>query len=156
MFIYKFNCFTKKYYKYDKEKIDLFSPMFDEKLHDDNLIHIKLDNNSIPVKLDKHICMYCNTQFDSRNKLYHHLGFMNINTTNTTNINSLMIINNDHENIADNDYESDMGEYGYELKKKKNKKQGKKKYCLIKKKIKKEKNINNIISMFNAKLIIEK
>ena len=32
MFLYKFNWFTNKYYKYDTDDIDLFSPMFDDKL----------------------------------------------------------------------------------------------------------------------------
>lgn len=142
MFIYKYNCHTNKYYKYDNDDIDLFSPMFDDTLHNNNITYITLDRN---------ICMYCNTCFSSRNKLFHHLSYMNINT------------NKVNTNMEDG-YDSDKGDYGYELVKKKIKKikriVKKRNYWYIKKNIKKhnrlikKKNINDITNMLNNKLNI--
>lgn len=71
MFVYKYNNFEKKYYKYDTDNIDIFSPMFDEELH---------QNELTPYNLHRTICQYCNTEFSSRNKLFYHLKFMNIDT----------------------------------------------------------------------------
>ena len=98
MFLYKFNWFTKKYYKYDTDEIDIFSPMFDEQIH---------NNDATPIRLDRKVCMYCNTCFVSRNKLFHHLSYMNINTRPLSDSNSM--------NMNDEGYQSDKGEYGYEM-----------------------------------------
>ena len=70
MIVYKKNSFTNKYYKYDLDDYDYFGPMFDESLH----------NNNITPKYDKYdtTCAYCGTSFCSRNQLFYHLGFMNI------------------------------------------------------------------------------
>lgn len=69
MFVYKRNHHIEKNFRYDSDDVDLFSPMFDESLH----------NNSIGFAcLHPKMCMYCHTLFPSRNKLFHHLGFMNI------------------------------------------------------------------------------
>lgn len=71
MFIYKFNNFTGKYYKYDLDDFDFFSPMFNESVH----------NNDIKPLYDKTStkCGYCEHIFDSRNQLFYHLGYHNIN-----------------------------------------------------------------------------
>ena len=46
---------------------DYFAPMFDEHLH----------NRDIIPHFDPHnkICAYCNTEFQSRNQLFKHLGY---------------------------------------------------------------------------------
>lgn len=69
MYLIKYNPFSKKYYKYDTDEYDIFSPMFDAALH---------NNEMTPMCLSKTTCMYCNTEFASRNKLFYHLGFMGI------------------------------------------------------------------------------
>jgi hypothetical protein len=71
MFIYKFNNFTGKYYKYDIDEFDFFSPMFNESVH----------NNDIKPLYDKTStkCGYCEHIFNSRNQLFYHLGYHNIN-----------------------------------------------------------------------------
>lgn len=147
MFLYKFDWFTKKYYKYDTDDVDLFSPMFDDKLH---------DNDITPSNLSKRICMYCNTCFSSRNKLFHHLSYMNINTK---------PYNDNMDEDKNDEYQSDKGEYGYEMKriktlKKIDKLQKKRRYWLIKKNKKrqkrniKKKNMSNIINLLTEKLNI--
>lgn len=90
MFVYRYNEYTKKYYKYDSDDVDLFDPMFDEDLHDNNLT-------------SKHNtkCLYCNTEFHSRNQLYHHLGYMNID------------IRKDQEAEKD-EYDIELGDFGIE------------------------------------------
>ena len=151
MFLYKFNWFTNKYYKYDTDDVDLFSPMFDDKLHDNNVTHLNLS---------KRICMYCNTCFTSRNKLFHHLSFMNINT----NYNRYNESTNMDEDKNDG-FQSDMGEYGYEMKEIKSLNKirrihKKRRYWLNKRNIKKQKrntkrkNISDIINLLNEKLNI--
>lgn len=94
MFVYKFNNFTQKYYKYDTDDIDLFTDMFDENLH---------NNDITPMVCNPNQCMYCCTVFSSRNKLFHHLGFMNID------------IRRKYEQYG-NDYDSNMGDFGLEKK----------------------------------------
>lgn len=71
MHILKYNKYTHRYYSYNTEDIDLSAPMFDEKLH----------NNDIDFERPFHrnMCQYCGTKFNSRNELFYHLGFMNIN-----------------------------------------------------------------------------
>lgn len=110
MFIYKFNQHTKKYYKYDTDDVDIFTPMFDEGLH---------DNSIDPTAFHRHVCVYCNTAFSSRNKLFHHLGYMNID------------IRPPHLQGTDDmmsGYDSDMGDYGFELKKKRKRHHKRKSY----------------------------
>jgi hypothetical protein len=141
MFIYKYNSFTKQYYKYEADDVNLFSPMFDNDIHDNNTTYISLHRN---------ICMYCNTCFASRNKLFHHLSYMNINTKHSD------------EDTMDDGYQSDKGDYGYELVIKNKKKSiiKKRNYWLVKKQIKKKKRIikkktiNDITNMLSNKLNI--
>lgn len=73
MFIYHTNSHTGITYKYDHDEYDIFTPMFDRTLHDDN---IDID----PQWYYPKTCAYCDTTFPSRNKLFYHLGFMNIQT----------------------------------------------------------------------------
>jgi hypothetical protein len=145
MFIYKYNSYTKKYYKYDTDDVDLFSPMFDESIHDNDIVVTNIH--------PENVCVYCNTGFTSRNKLFHHLAYMNINTKN----------NDDMNDNMNDDYESDKGDYGYEIMKikKKNIKRRKQQHYWIKKKqLKKQKrsikknNIDDITNMLNNKLVI--
>lgn len=134
MFIYKYNNFTKKYYKYKINKnININDPMFDNNLH---------NNNINPIIYHKTTCAYCNTCFASRNKLYYHLAFMDINIVNNCNME------------LDN-YDSDIGSYGYEMNlKKKYKKLKKTRIWLKKQKLKKLKKyqINAITELFLNKL----
>lgn len=69
MIVQKYNEYTKAHYKYDLNPSDFHTPMFDEDLH--------RGLQSCDM-LDKTICAYCHTEFESRNKLFYHLGFMNI------------------------------------------------------------------------------
>ena len=96
MFVYRYNEYTKKYYKYDSDNVDLFDPMFDENLH---------DNELTLSPQHKTMCMYCNTKFSSRNQLFHHLGYMNIDIC-TSNSNTV------------DEYNMDLGDYGLEPKRK--------------------------------------
>ena len=95
MFVYKYNIYTKKYYKYDMDDHDILGIDFDETLH---------KNECIPYLVDKLTCGYCNTVFPSRNKLFYHLGFMNIDITHP----NTMSIDDD-----DDDYTNTLGEYGF-------------------------------------------
>lgn len=95
MFLYKFNEHTGKYYKYDTDDVNIFTPMFDESLH---------DNSWKPTIFCKRICMYCYHVFPSRNQLFHHLGFMNIDITTK------------NDTPVENGYDIDMGDYGLEEK----------------------------------------
>lgn len=67
--IYKFNKYTGKYYKYSISEYNMYSDMFNEFLH---------NNDVDPDIVDHHTCGYCKTSFNSRNQLFYHLGFMNI------------------------------------------------------------------------------
>ena len=69
MHVFKYNEYTKKYYKYDADEVDLCDPMFDHDLH---------NNRLTPMTMHPKICMYCNKVFSSRNQLFYHLGYMNI------------------------------------------------------------------------------
>lgn len=140
MFISRFNDFTKKYYKYKKNEINVnyeYDPMFDDSLHNNNII-LNIDNNYNYNKT----CAYCNKCFISRNRLFHHLAFMNINIINNYQID----IDND-----DIDFISEMKI------KKKNKKKKMMKIWLRKQKIKKIKmlhtkyQINAITNLFENK-----
>jgi hypothetical protein len=74
MIVSKFNKFTGKYYHYDLDDFDFFTPMFDESLHDDSFnaesIHAELLDYE-----HKKVCSYCQTEFSSRNDLFKHLGY---------------------------------------------------------------------------------
>ena len=72
MFLYKYNEYTKKYYKYDMDLYDIMSPMFDE------TIHVPNDQGMMWGSNNRNICHFCGTVFDSRNQLFYHLGYMNI------------------------------------------------------------------------------
>lgn len=50
---------------------DIFTPMFDETLHDNDV--------EVSYYKNRKCCAYCGTIFPSRNKLFYHLGFQNIN-----------------------------------------------------------------------------
>jgi hypothetical protein len=71
---------------------DLFTPMFDETIH----------NNNIEISFYKKskVCSYCGTVFPSRNKMFYHLGFHNIN-----------IAKNNTTPMYDEDIE--LGDYGF-------------------------------------------
>jgi hypothetical protein len=69
MFFYKVNPWNNKLYKYDSDEYDLFSPMFDHNLH---------INEKIPQIINPYVCGYCGTSFDSRNRLFYHLGYNGI------------------------------------------------------------------------------
>ena len=76
MFLYKFNKYTGKYYRYDTDDVDMFAPMFDEE------IHPKDDNFQADYTLDPSLglmCAFCKTEFDTRSQLFKHLGFMGLN-----------------------------------------------------------------------------
>ena len=71
MILSNYNTFTKKYYEYDTDEVDESSLMFNKDLH----------NNDIVIQWNyphKNKCAYCNTTFQSRNKLFNHLGYMGI------------------------------------------------------------------------------
>jgi len=153
MFLYKFNWHNKKYYKYDTDDVDLFSPMFDDNLHDNNVTHLNLS---------KRVCMYCNTCFPSRNKLFYHLSYMNINTKPYDDNESSTNMDEDRKD----GYQSDKGEYGYEIKRIKSlnkirRLHKKRRYWLIKKNVKRQKRNNkkrvmsDIINLLSEKLTID-
>jgi hypothetical protein len=72
MIIKNINPWNNKLYEYDSDDYDLSSPMFNREVH---------NNNIIPQIINPHICGYCFVSFDSRNKLFYHLGYNNINTS---------------------------------------------------------------------------
>lgn len=69
MYVFRKNPFIQKHFRYDTDDVDIFTPMFDESLH---------DNETLPDQSCKYTCGYCQTLFQSRNQLFHHLGFMGI------------------------------------------------------------------------------
>ena len=71
MFLIRLNDFTGKYYKYDTDDYDMFTPMFDDGLHVDT-------GEEIVCSYKSKVCAYCQTEFPSRNKLFYHLGYHNI------------------------------------------------------------------------------
>lgn len=72
MYVYSFNNYNGRYYCYDVQAYNINSDMFDWTLH---------NNDDTPMIKERNACAYCNTLFLSRNRLFYHLGFMNINTT---------------------------------------------------------------------------
>lgn len=93
MFFYKFNQYTGKYYKYDSDYYDIFHPMFDEELHNKDIKELYCD---------KLVCAYCGTQFESRNKLFYHLGY-----------NGIDIRQKDSYGVDSYQADDEMGEFGY-------------------------------------------
>jgi hypothetical protein len=69
MFICKTNVWNGKSYTYDSDEYDMFTPMFDEQLH---------NNDHIAQIVNPYVCGYCQTSFESRSRLFYHLGFMGI------------------------------------------------------------------------------
>ena len=101
MFVYKFNKYTGKYYKYDTDDVDLFSPMFDEQLHPQD------DEFEADYKLDPSfgmMCAFCQTEFETRSQLFKHLGYMGLNIRRAT-----------EESYSK--YDIEKGEYGMVFKK---------------------------------------
>jgi hypothetical protein len=92
MIVYKRNSYNGTYYKYDLDEYDYFDKMFDETLHDNNVT----PQYDILCK----VCGYCGTAFSSRNRLFHHLGFMDIN-----------IVKQNTEDKCINE-DMDIGDYG--------------------------------------------
>ena len=74
-FITKRNDYDNKIYKIMLLNYDTSRSEFDSKLHNNDIT--PMINDCQPTT-----CMYCMTTFDSRNKLFNHLGFMNIDTRN--------------------------------------------------------------------------
>lgn len=70
-YLYRFNSFRNLYFDYYVDEEDLVKRQFDESLHD----NAKIPDMSSPLQ-----CGYCQTIFESRNQLFHHLNFMNIDT----------------------------------------------------------------------------
>ena len=77
MFLYKFNPFTKKYYKYDTDEVDMFAPMFEETLHSPGKVE-DMEQETSMFERRGSVCLLCNTDFESRNALFKHLGYMGI------------------------------------------------------------------------------
>lgn len=74
MFWYNENKYNGVTYKYDLDEYDMMNdPMFDASIHDNTIEIMPSEREE-----DRYTCAYCKTQFESRNKLFYHLGFMNI------------------------------------------------------------------------------
>jgi hypothetical protein len=71
MFISNYNHWTQKNYEYHIDSRHLSTDTFNQNLH---------NNDQIPQVVDPYVCGYCNTRFSTRNNLFYHLGFMNIDT----------------------------------------------------------------------------
>lgn len=67
--MFRKNPFTHKHYRYDTDDFDIFTEMFNDEIH---------DNTEVPETSCRYTCGYCNVLFDSRNQLFHHLGYMGI------------------------------------------------------------------------------
>lgn len=135
MYVYKFNIYTKKYYKYDIDEVDLLSSMFDDNLH---------NNELYPVPLERNVCKYCNSMFLTRNKLFYHLGFMNID------------IRKDQNEMLYDEFNDELGDFGLE-KKKRNKRQQRRFQTYLKSKITKRKKksaIKDLTKLFNEKIVL--
>ncbi len=106
MFIYRFNQYTGKYYTYDTDEYDIFSPMFDETIHPSN---DEFGVNPLNDESLRNKCAFCNTSFETRNQLFKHLGYMGID-----------IRHNKNESTKYHPKE-DKGDYGLTLTKSENK-----------------------------------
>lgn len=69
MYLIRKNPFTGKHYRYDTDDHDIFTEMFNDDMH---------DNREIPDMSSRYTCGYCQVMFESRNQLFHHLGYMGI------------------------------------------------------------------------------
>lgn len=69
MYMFRKNPFTQKHYRYDTDDFDIFTEMFNDEIH---------DNTEVPVMSCRYTCGYCDVLFESRNQLFHHLGYMGI------------------------------------------------------------------------------
>lgn len=87
MNVYRYNQYTGKHYKYNIDLVDTGHPMFDDSLH---------NNDITPDVVDSYTCAYCNTCFESRSKLFYHLGFMNINIDVGKQTHECMIVHENH------------------------------------------------------------
>lgn len=72
MILYKFNQFLNRYYWYDMNEGDLNNPMYNETIH---------SNTMTPMLKERNVCGYCNARFGSRNQLFYHLNYHNIDTS---------------------------------------------------------------------------
>lgn len=74
MILQRFNPFTNKLYEYDVSPSEASHPMYNALLH---------SNEKAPEPSPfKNMCGYCYTIFESRNKLFYHLGFHGIDVRN--------------------------------------------------------------------------
>lgn len=65
----QFNAHTQKWYHYVVSREALQQPMFQRQIHEQDL------SASPSMLFHRTQCMYCGTLFESRNKLFYHLGF---------------------------------------------------------------------------------
>lgn len=80
---------------YDVPEEEMYSPMFDESLH---LNHLD------PKTVDKTVCGYCGTCFASRNQLFYHLNFMNIDTRKIR-----------RQDAYEHEEDCNLGDYGFSI-----------------------------------------
>lgn len=100
MYVYKYNEFTKKYYYYDTDYVDIMTEEFDENVHTHDIV---LEQSAIDE--NRKTCCFCNVTFPSRNKLFYHLGYMNIDIRKQSEV--------CQEHSDDDGYETDMGDFGF-------------------------------------------
>lgn len=67
MLVTRTNPWNHKTYEADVDSSD----QYNQRLH---------NNDQLPQVVDPYVCGYCQTRFCSRNQLFYHLNFMNINT----------------------------------------------------------------------------
>lgn len=67
MLVTRTNPWNHKTYEADIDSSD----QYNQRLH---------NNDQLPQVVDPYVCGYCQTRFCSRNQLFYHLNFMNINT----------------------------------------------------------------------------
>jgi len=67
MLVIRTNPWNHKTYEANTDSSD----QYNQRLH---------NNDQLPQVVDPYVCGYCQTRFCSRNKLFYHLNFMNINT----------------------------------------------------------------------------
>jgi hypothetical protein len=105
----------------DNQSIDVFSThIFDTELH---------NNDITPMLQGRYSCGYCNFNFPSRNKLFQHLGFMDIDVRSS--------------NVMSIDQDLDMDTLSYITKKIKKYSLRKPRYCFKNMNLKKKKKVLN-------------
>ena len=81
--ITRVNTYNNKVYSYYPNDIAVITDdaalQYDS--HDSKIWDLHLHSNTKVSYNDRTKCGFCNHIFQSRNKLFHHLGFMNVNTT---------------------------------------------------------------------------